>query len=96
MNYDAKIVVHIFTPPEDAHDLLGCQLFGWVFEDTKQGGNHPFRDGQYVNTTTVQSVLKEKDAVYLMTKNTTYLCVGFAKDGSDLAPKTNILGDPVE
>lgn len=105
-HYDAILVLHAFRPPEDLAEVVDCGVRGWCFDDSKQEGNHPFRQGQYFHSTRVQSIAKQGDEQYIITRNTTYLYIGSAKepvearevyDQHNGAPRgpVSLTGDPV-
>lgn len=103
MKYDAILVIHCFQPPKSPAEVVGMPLSGWAYEDTKTDGNHPFPNGQFFTTTTVQEVVSEGGLHYVVTKNTTYLIAGTARNPEDAQlaymamykPRVSLTGDPV-
>lgn len=105
-NHDAILVLHAFRPPEDLAEVVDCGVSGWCFDDSKQEGNHPFRQGQYFHSTRVQEIAEEDGKQYLVTRNTTYLYIGSAQspeaaynkyaehEGQTRGP-VSLTGDPV-
>lgn len=105
-HYDAILVLHAFHPPKYLAEVVGCGLSGWCFDDSKQEGNHPFRQGQYFQSTRVQEFAQEDGKQYIITRNTTYLYIGSANEPLEAravydqysgAPRgpVSLTGDPV-
>ncbi len=78
-HYDALFVLYCFRPPEDMEEIVGAMLSGWVYKDSKQGDNHPFADGKFLDISRVQEVVSEGDKIFIVTRNTTYLFIGTAR-----------------
>ena len=94
--YDAKFILH-GKAPEDLSELIGGNISGWIFEDKKQEGNHPFKNGQYFHTTTVQEVLYSgAGEAVIVTRNTRYLYRGYAlSQEKAYSGMISLTGDPV-
>lgn len=85
MKYDALFVIERFSLPTEPAELQeylkgleGRVLDGFIFDDTKLDGNHPFPQCHYIFTSNLQEVISEDDKHYLVTRNTTYLLIGCA------------------
>ncbi len=78
-HYDALFVLYCFRPPEEMEEVVGAILSGWVYQDSKQGDNHPFADGKFLDISRVQEVVSEGEKVFIITRNTTYLFIGTAR-----------------
>lgn len=76
--HDALLVLECFHLPheDDMYHLVGRVLDGFIFDDTKQEGNHPFPQCHYIYTSNLQQVIVEDGKTYLVTRNTTYLLIG--------------------
>ncbi len=80
MKHDALLVLEFFRLPhaDDMYHLVGRVMEGFIFEDTKLDGNHPFPQCHYINTSNLKQVVRENGETYLVTRNTTYLMIGCA------------------
>ena len=51
---------------------VGSYITGYIFNDSATHGNHPFRDATPIYTSTIQDIVVEEDAAYIITRNTVY------------------------
>ena len=72
MKYQAKLSTAFI------HKLKNGRWYmtGRVWEDTSTDGDHPFRDGQNISTSSVKSISEKLDTFFVKTKNTTYRIIG--------------------
>lgn len=75
---DALLVLRCIRLPEpdDLPLLVDKVLDGFVFDDTKLEGNHPFPQCHYIYTSNLQEVVVEEGKTFLITRNTTYQLIG--------------------
>lgn len=59
--------------PAEREIVIGERLSGRIFKDTLKSGNHPFRDGEDVNTSPVRRITTVDETTYISTHSgTTY------------------------
>lgn len=51
---------------------IGRSTTGYIFEDTHTHGNHPFPNGSYIFTSTIQDITQVEGVTYIITRNTVY------------------------
>lgn len=75
---DALLVLRCHQLPhaDDLPELVGHVLDGFIFDDTKFEGNHPFPQCHYIYTSNLQEVVVEDGKTFLITRNTTYQLIG--------------------
>lgn len=75
----------VWSIPREEYDAIlysnvdvkeGQPLYGYVFSDVLERGNHPFPDGTGIRTSRVESFASPTDELKLVkTNNTTYLVI---------------------
>lgn len=75
----------VWSIPHEEYDAIlfstvnvqeGQSLYGYIFSDSLERGNHPFPDGTGIRTSRVESFASPTDELKLVkTNNTTYLVI---------------------